>query len=625
MTTAAPKTTLPDRIAAAARAMSGRPKLVVRFTPNTPPPPPAGEAGRGCPDTLPLPPPASGSGDITLTLPTPSSNPESLRLTRAEADMVALSLRHHQAKIHAQHRPQLAKAAAIYDTLEAMRVQLAGTESLKGAAHNLGARMEHRYCEQGYDRFAERLDPPIADIASLMLRERVSGEKPPGFMRSLMDAWRPFVMLHGMQAFEKLATHIHDQQAFARTARELVRHLTSAMNEDKAEEKLEKEAAKTPEQPLEEESPEETGGKARAPSFARGEETRDSDGETETQAAFEEDCNEQEQGAQTGEDAWLPNRPEIDMLRDSVRYHAYTRRFDETVPAAKLAPPDEMARLRAQLDAKVEHLRGISGKLAAKLQRVLLAKQIRVWEHEQEEGVLHSARLPRAVADPNYPYLYKVLRESELRDTIVTLLLDNSGSMRGRPITIAAISADILARTLERCGVHVEILGFTTRDWKGGAARRAWQEEGRPANPGRLNDLRHIVYKSAQQRWQKARRNLGLMLKDGILKENIDGEAILWACERLLARPEKRRILMVISDGAPVDDSTLSVNDGNYLDRHLRDVIAWVENRTPVELLAIGIGHDVTRYYQHAVTLSDADQLGTVMVDELVKLFSGKK
>jgi cobaltochelatase CobT len=266
-------------------------------------------------------------------------------------------------------------------------------------------------------------------------------------------------------------------------------------------------------------------------------------------------------------------------------------------------------------------LQNVVTRLANRLQRRLMAQQARSWDFDQEEGLLDAARLARVVVSPGHSLSYKIERDTEFRDTVVSLLIDNSGSMRGRPIAIAAICGDILARTLERCGVSTEILGFTTRGWKGGQSREAWLTDGRPPNPGRLNDLRHIVYKRADEPYRRSRRNLGLMMREGLLKENIDGEALLWAHNRLVARPEERRILMVISDGAPVDDSTASANGGSYLERHLRQVIDWIEKRSTVELIAIGIGHDVTRYYNRAVTIMDADQLAGAMVEQLAQLF----
>ena len=306
---------------------------------------------------------------------------------------------------------------------------------------------------------------------------------------------------------------------------------------------------------------------------------------------------------------------------DNQPYRPYTDEYDEIIHAAELCDNEELTRLRHQLDQQLSHLQGVVGKLANRLQRRLLAQQTRSWEFDLEEGVLDAGRLSRVVSDPVAPLSFKRETDTDFRDTVVTLLIDNSGSMRGRPITVAAMSADILARTLERCGVKVEILGFTTRSWKGGSSRENWVGQGKPKNPGRLNDLRHIIYKSADMPWRRARPSLGLMLREGLLKENIDGEALLWAHNRLLGRPEQRRILMVISDGAPVDDATLSANPGNYLERHLREVINFIETKSDVELTAIGIGHDVTRYYKRAVTIIDAEELGGTMMASLAELF----
>jgi cobaltochelatase CobT len=307
--------------------------------------------------------------------------------------------------------------------------------------------------------------------------------------------------------------------------------------------------------------------------------------------------------------------------RNTPAYQAHTTAFDEIVRATDLCDAEELARLRRHVDQQLQDLQNTVGRLANRLQRRLMAKQQRSWEFDLDEGLLDSARLTRVIVNPGHSLSFKRERETDFRDTVVTLLIDNSGSMRGRPVTVAAMCADILARTLERCGVNVEILGFTTVAWKGGRSRERWLSGGKTMNPGRLNDLRHIIYKSADEPWRRARKSLGLMLREGLLKENIDGEALIWAHGRLMARAEQRRILMVISDGAPVDDSTLSVNAGNYLDRHLREVIHWIEARSPVELIAIGIGHDVNRYYRRAVTIVDAEQLGGAMTDQLAELF----
>ncbi len=349
---------------------------------------------------------------------------------------------------------------------------------------------------------------------------------------------------------------------------------------------------------------------------------------TPTSEAEEAPSTEQPDDLEPGDarDAAEPWRPR-NSLKNEPRgpdYRAFSTRFDEVVGAEELCDPEELARLRAFLDKQLQHLQGVVARLANRLQRRLLAQQNRAWEFDLEEGMLDPARLSRVIVDPFQPLMFKRERDTDFRDTVVTLLLDNSGSMRGRPITVAATCADILARTLERCGVKVEILGFTTRAWKGGQSREAWLAANKPANPGRLNDLRHIIYKSADAPWRRARKNLGLMMREGLLKENIDGEALDWAHKRLLGRTENRKILMMISDGAPVDDSTLSVNPGNYLERHLRWIIEEIETRSPVELIAIGIGHDVTRYYRRAVTIVDAEELGGAMTDKLAELFDDK-
>ena len=406
-------------------------------------------------------------------------------------------------------------------------------------------------------------------------------------------------------------------------ARQLIRDL-ELEDEDATESELEDENAESDEASADAES---ESGDSEGASAASGmaQEADEGTGRDGSEAETGEAEGEMMPGS-GDEDSSRPGRsvrPQGDLrnVRGEPPYRAFTAQFDETIDADQLCDPQELARLRMHLDQQLSNLQGVITRLANRLQRKLMAKQTRAWDFDVEEGILDTARLHRIVVNPVYPLSYKVERETEFRDTVVTLLIDNSGSMRGRPITVAAMSADILARTLERCAVKVEILGFTTRAWKGGQAREKWLAEGKPSNPGRLNDLRHIIYKAADAPWRRARKSLGLMLREGILKENIDGEALLWAHNRLIGRSEQRRILMVISDGAPVDDSTLSVNPGNYLERHLRDVIEWIERCSPVELVAIGIGHDVTRYYSRAVTIVDAEQLGGTMMEKLTELF----
>ncbi|MFC6049838.1 cobaltochelatase subunit CobT, partial [Methylobacterium hispanicum] len=449
---------------------------------------------------------------------------------------------------------------------------------------------------------------------------------PPAAAQRIVDLWRDHVEAKAGRNLDGLLGSIEDQRAFARSVRDLLSSL------DMADE--------TPFDPEDDETDEEGEAQDSDQSPQEGEAEEQSQGDRAEIETSEEASDEIEEGSQEAADApsgELPDEAEeadseeageswrppqrADNTPRGPEYKVFNARFDEVIHAEDLCDPDELARLRTYLDKQLSHLQGVVGRLANRLQRRLLAQQNRAWDFDLEEGQLDPARLVRVVIDPFQPLSFKQEKDTNFRDTVVTLLLDNSGSMRGRPITVAATCADILARTLERCGVKVEILGFTTRAWKGGQSREAWLAAGKPPNPGRLNDLRHIVYKSADAPWRRARKNLGLMMREGLLKENIDGEALDWAHKRLLGRPEQRKILMVISDGAPVDDSTLSVNAGNYLERHLRWMIEDIETRSPVELLAIGIGHDVTRYYRRAVTIIDAEELGGAMTEKLAELF----
>ncbi|MGN6684983.1 MAG: cobaltochelatase CobT-related protein, partial [Devosia sp.] len=425
-----------------------------------------------------------------------------------------------------------------------------------------------------------------------------------------------------------LLQQFENQDLFARAAKYVLRDLNlvpeGELDDADGEDDDDKGDDQDPEQGQDDEkTPEQGEGESEDAEADEDQAPGDSDetGETEgTDQDFQE--TDDDQPGEAGDEAPLPppgaNAKEFS---NQFNYKIFTQKFDEIVKAAELCPPEELDQLRALLDKQLESLAGAVARLANKLQRRLMAQQSRSWEFDLEEGLLDTARLTRVVTDPLGALSFKHERDTDFRDTVVTLLIDNSGSMRGRPITIAAICGDILARTLERCGVKVEILGFTTRAWKGGKSREAWLEAGRPANPGRVNDIRHIIYKGADEPWRHARRNLGLMMREGLLKENIDGEALDWARKRLMARSENRRILMVISDGAPVDDSTQSVNAGHYLEAHLRQVIEDIETRTPIQLVAVGIGHDVTRYYRRAVTLLDAEELAGALTDELAALF----
>ena len=549
---------------------------------------------------------------------------EITRHLRGQVDMAALALKHHRSDTHHAQRPLDAKAAAMFDALEQVRLEAVGVKQFPGMASNLAERYDVQFRLNGYDRISDKADLPMHDIAAMIVREAITGQASPPAIKRLVALSRGWVEQSAGRHFENLKNSIHTQSVFARVVQDVLYDLQLLTHRPTTE--------GSPNEDGEVESEDATGHQRYDDEGENSEDPMQSmrhsrDGDTEEaeseQLAPSEADGEMEEMESPREKAprARPNRPDFGF-GEVPPYHAFTTAFDETIEADALAPAEELNRLFETLMQKVKQYHTVTSRLATKLQRLLLAQQTRKWIYELEDGMIDNARLARIVTRPDITTIYKIEQDTDFRDTVVTLLIDNSGSMRGRPITIAALSADILARTLERCGVKVEILGFTTRDWKGGFARKAWLDAGRRPDPGRLNDLRHIIYKSADQRLNRARRNLGLMLKDGILKENIDGEAIQWAVARMRARREQRKILMVISDGAPVDDSTLSANSGGYLDQHLRQVIAQVEKAGDIELLAIGIGHDVTRYYSRAVTLHDVEQLGDTMLKEITRLFT---
>ena len=495
---------------------------------------------------------------------------------------------------------------------------------MDGVAQNLTAMLDERFHRGIFDEITDRADAPIEDALALMVRERLTGLAPPPAAKKLVDLWRPLIEDRAGRKLDRLESVLENQRQFGDAVHDLLDALE--MGEDRSRDTEEED-----EEGEEDRRKQESGEDGEADS----DETQSTSME-DTQVSAEDmaDAASEAVDAPTADmaddsdmtDAETPGEPQRPRLFGANEprgpdYRAFTAKFDETVAAEDLCEPEELDRLRSYLDKQLSHLQGVVARLANRLQRRLMAQQNRSWEFDLEEGLLDPARLTRIVIDPMHALSFKAEKDTEFRDTVVTLLLDNSGSMRGRPITVAATCADILARTLERCGVKVEILGFTTRAWKGGQSREHWLTAGKPANPGRLNDLRHIIYKAADAPWRRSRKNLGLMMREGLLKENIDGEALDWAHKRLLARTEQRKILMMISDGAPVDDSTLSVNAGNYLERHLRWVIEDIETRSPVELIAIGIGHDVTRYYRRAVTIVDAEELGGAMTEKLAELF----
>jgi len=572
-------------------------------------------------------PPGLSGQRVRLPIPMRDLQPADVAHVRGEADAQALKLKYHNSKIHSSHMPGGDVAPTLYDALEQARCEAIGSNRMVGVGENLSAALEERYRRQGLHRITDRTDATMPEAVRLMAREKLTGAPPPPAARTLCELWEPVLRDKIGRALGELEKHMGDQEAYSHAVRRLLQDLDIDIGSDTQADTGDTEGDDEIDSDDSQNDGEDDGegasdGTADAMADAADTMPGEDDGGEMMPDETDGDMIPTPGSEEPGEPGtpWRPQHDLSNVPREPF-YTAYTETFDEIVAAEMLCDPEELARLRQLLDQQLGHLQGIIGKLANRLQRRLMAKQMRSWEFDLEEGLLDTSRLDRIVINPLHPLSFKVEHDMEFRDTAVSLLIDNSGSMRGRPITIAAMSADILARTLERCGVKVEILGFTTRAWKGGQAREKWIADGKPSNPGRLNDLRHIIYKAADAPWRRSRKNLGLMLREGLLKENIDGEALLWAHNRLLGRPEQRRILMVISDGAPVDDSTLSVNPGNYLERHLRDVIDYIETRSDVELAAIGIGHDVTRYYRRAVTIVDVEQLGGTMMEQLADLF----
>jgi len=589
-------------VGTAVRALSGEPELEVTFSAEPP-------ALRGLKARLPLP---------SRNLP-----PSEVAVVRGAGDAYALRRAHHEDKVHDQFKPQSADAASVFEAAEQARVEAIGSIAMKGVAENLAAGLEQRLTQRGLTKARLKADVPIADALGLMVREKLTGTPPPEAMKYAVDLWRPFIEENAGKDLERLGTALRNQAAFAKLTRTILRDLklSDEFDADEAsDDSGEGENAENQEQGEEQDSSSES-----QSSEADLQESEGEEGDEDAAEVRAEQTDEMSD-AEEPEDGMKPHRPEQPFSHQNEwGYKVHTLQFDEQVPATELCDPDELGRLRNFLDQQLQAMQGVVSRLANKLQRLLMAQQNRSWEFDIEEGMLDTSRLARIIIDLMYPLSFKREKDMTFRDTVVTLLLDNSGSMRGRPIMVAAMCADILARTLERCAVKTEILGFTTRAWKGGQSREKWIADGKPPHPGRLNDLRHIIYKDADEPWRRARKSLGLMMREGLLKENIDGEALMWAHNRIIGRPEQRKILMVISDGAPVDDSTLSVNAGNYLERHLRRVIEEIEEKSDVELTAIGIGHDVTRYYRKAVTIVDAEQLGGAMTEQLIGLFHEEK
>ncbi|OCX66054.1 cobaltochelatase subunit CobT [Thioclava sp. SK-1] len=590
-------------LAEATKTMADRPELTVNYTVD-----PSGQSG----DTMRLP---QVSRRMTRN---------EVLLARGTADALALRIRHHNEATHNRYRPQGEMAASLYEAMEAARCEALGARDMPGTLTNTDAKLAYEADRKGYGQIRNQAEAPLPAAAGYLIRQLATGRDLPTSAQNVLDLWKPFIEQSGVDLGD-LQDVLASQANFARLSRKIISdlgygdQLGDDPDESDGDEGDPEEAA--PENDRGEQ--EETGEQEDRDTEAQPEQAQEQQQDQQQTSVSTEDLADQDAGDEV-------DMPEADQASEAPppaaseadpSYKIYAIDFDEEIAAEDLAEPAELERLRAYLDQQLEPLKGAVSRLANKLQRRLQAQQNRSWEFDREEGILDAGRLARVVANPTMPLSFKIEHDTEFRDTVVTLLLDNSGSMRGRPISIAAICADVLARTLERCNVKVEILGFTTRAWKGGQSREKWLSEGRPHQPGRLNDLRHIIYKRADTPWRRARPNLGLMLKEGLLKENIDGEALEWAHKRMLNRPEARKIMMVISDGAPVDDSTLSVNPANYLDKHLHDVIAMVEKRRAVELIAVGIGHDVTKYYERAVKITDAEELAGVMTEQLAGLF----
>lgn len=568
--------------------------------------------------------PAIQGKALRVPMPSRTLPEQQAREARGFADSFALKLRHHDESLHRRNMPAEPGARAAYDAVERVRYEALGENNYAGMRDNLAAMTELRTSSDPIVRAQSADEVPMQTALALMLREQLTGQPIPEAARAGVEMMREHIESRTGDDFERLALTLDDQKAFQSLAIDMLRHLqlveAEPLDESGEDEEGEEDSGQD-EQDSEDQSEEESQ-ELRQEQVAGDSGEGKGDEESEQEVESETEMSEGDVGDE-GEEGTMPvrpNRPWTD-LPETFDYKVFTEEFDEVVEATELCDFEELDRLRAYLDSQLTGLQGVVTRLANRLQRRLMAQQNRSWDFDQEEGLLDAARLARVVVSPGHSLSYKIERDQEFKDTVVTLLIDNSGSMRGRPISIAAISADIMARTLERCGVKVEILGFTTRAWKGGQSREKWLANGKPAMPGRLNDLRHIVYKQADEPYRRARKSLGLMMREGLLKENIDGEALIWAHNRLLARPEDRRILMVISDGAPVDDSTLSVNSAGYLETHLRKVIDWIEKQSPVQLVAIGIGHDVTRYYRRAVTIMDVEQLGGTIIEQLAGLF----
>lgn len=571
-------------------------------------------------------PTAPNPENTRLPLPPVAMDEKAKTLLRGTSDAKGLRLRHHDRKLHIKNAPRDMQAASMFEALETARYEALGMNRMKGVSNNLNAVLADKFRRLGYEKITGRDDAQMADALHALARFSLTGEKIPANAKQMVATWQPYINEKlGKDGFDGLKSLLEDQKGFAKAAKTLLNKFNvgdadgnDSNGENESEDAPDEDQQSAPDDSQDKKDDESNPGQQQK-DMADDSDISETADETEMGEYGDDEFGEPTDGETPSEMGQRRNEGALDPHGE--KYVIYTTQFDEIVDAEDLADPGELTRLRRQLDQQMQPYQGVASKLANRLQRKLMAQQQRSWLFDQEEGYIDSAKLSRLVANPTIALTFKKEKQTDFRDTVVTLLIDNSGSMRGRPIAIAAMCTDIIAKTLERCGVKVEILGFTTRAWKGGKSRDLWIERGRPVNPGRLNDLRHIVYKNADAPLRRAHKNFGLMLKEGVLKENIDGEALVWAHNRLARRPEQRKIMMVISDGAPVDDSTLSVNPSNVLERDLRTVIAWIEGIKQVELTAIGIGHDVTRYYSRAMTITDADELASALIERLEGLF----
>jgi cobaltochelatase CobT len=548
------------------------------------------------------------------------SNKSDFVRLRAETDSNALKKKFSNKGIFNKNQPNNPSCKSLYSIAEKIRYELLGGKMLKGVRKNLSENYSQKIFSNRKEQLKNKEDVPVTEAFELYMLNKFFKLKLNDVSEKMLDFWKKEFDESIDKHFDFLSKNLEDQNNYSLKFSEILENMDvfASNNEENNEENDEQENEQDNKSKNDNDSQ----------SDDKEEENNQGDSQTSLDAGFE--LSDQQMEEQLEDSDSLKESTENVLQKTNINnidqdYKVFTTDFDEIAKAETLEDTKETQRLRKNLDQQLVGFQDLITKLANKLQRQLLAKQNRAWEFDLEEGLLDSSKLTRIIMDPYNSLSFMKEKDLDFKDTIVTLLIDNSGSMRGRPITIAALCADILSRTLERCSVKVEVLGFTTKNWKGGKSREAWTKNDKPKNPGRLNDLRHIIYKGADTQWRQSKNNIGLMLKEGLLKENIDGEAISWAYNRIKKRKEERKILMVISDGAPVDDSTLSVNSGDFLEKHLKKMVKFIETKGDVEILAIGIGHDVSRYYNKAIKITDVHELGDVMVSQLSGLFENKK